>query len=69
MDWLTLREMRITGIAISTTVVTLSFAESGGPWSFHVIRLALAALGLGLVVFASGRQREVADEAEVYQRR
>jgi hypothetical protein len=66
MDGLTVREMRIAGISIATTVVALSFAQGGGPWAFHVIRLALAALGLGLVVIASGRQREEsAKEADI----
>jgi hypothetical protein len=66
MDGLTVREMRIAGISIATTVMALSFAQTGGPWAFHVIRLALAALGLGMVVIASGRQREeVSEEADV----
>jgi hypothetical protein len=66
MDGFTVREMRIAGISIATTVVALSFAQGGGPWAFHVIRLALAALGLGLVLVASGRQREeTGQEADI----
>jgi hypothetical protein len=56
MDGFTVREMRIAGIAIATTVIALSFAESGGHNSFNVIRVMLALLSLGLVVWA-GRFR------------
>ena len=59
MDWLTLREMRIAGISIAATVVALSFAETGGYGSFYTIRIALAALGLGLVLFAGKIARQV----------
>jgi pilus assembly protein Flp/PilA len=52
MDWLTLREMRIAGISIATTVIALSFAETGGQGPFNTIRIMLAALSLGLVLFA-----------------
>ena len=56
MDIFTVREMRIAGIAIATTLVALSVAETGGQLSLNIIRAALAALGLGLVLFA-GRFR------------
>jgi hypothetical protein len=56
MDGFTVREMRIAGIAIATTVIALSFAESGGHGSFSVVRVMLALLALGLVVWA-GRFR------------
>jgi hypothetical protein len=56
MDGFTIREMRIAGISIATTVVALSFGETGGHSSFNVVRVALAVLGLGLVLWA-GRLR------------
>jgi hypothetical protein len=52
MDGLTIREMRIAGISIATTVIALSFADIGGHSSFNVIRVLLALLALGLVVCA-----------------
>ena len=56
MDGLTIREMRIAGISIATTVIALSFAAIGGPSSFPLVRAMLALLALGLVVWA-GRLR------------
>jgi hypothetical protein len=56
MDGFTIREMRIAGIAIAATVIALSFAQSGGHGAFDLIRVLLAVLALGLVVWA-GRLR------------
>jgi hypothetical protein len=56
MDGLTIREMRIAGIAIATTIIALSFAETSGHTSFNVLRVLLSVLALGLVVW-SGRLR------------
>jgi hypothetical protein len=56
MDGLTIREMRISGISIATTVIALSFANVGGNGSFNIIRILLSLLALGLVVCA-GRLR------------
>ena len=55
MDGLTLREMRIAGLSMSATIVALGVAEGGGPGSFGVIRIAIAVLGLALVLFARRR--------------
>jgi hypothetical protein len=52
MDGFTIREMRIAGISIATTIAALGFAEIGGHGSFNVVRVALAVLGLGLVLWA-----------------
>ena len=52
MDGLTRREMRIAGISIATTLIALSLAGIGGQGSFNVIRVLLALLALGLVVWA-----------------
>jgi hypothetical protein len=54
MDNLTIREMRIAGITIATTVIALSFAEIDGHASFNFLRVVLALLALGLVLW-SGR--------------
>jgi hypothetical protein len=56
MDGLTIREMRIAGISIATTVIALSFANVGGQGSLNLIRVLLAVLALALVVCA-GRLR------------
>jgi hypothetical protein len=52
MDFLTIREMRICGISIATTIVALIVAQTGGSWSLNFTRAALAGLGLVLVLFA-----------------
>jgi hypothetical protein len=52
MDSFTRREMRIAGLSISATIVALGVAETGGYGAFSAIRIALAVLGLGLVLFA-----------------
>jgi hypothetical protein len=56
MDGLTLREMRIAGLSMSATIVALGVAEGGGSASFGAIRIAIALLGLALVLFARRRQ-------------
>jgi hypothetical protein len=52
MDFLTQREMRIAGLSIAPTVVALNLAELGSHEAFNIIRVALAVLGLCLVLFA-----------------
>jgi hypothetical protein len=52
MDFLTQREMRIAGLSIATTVVALNLSELGSHDAFNIIRVALAVLGLSLVLFA-----------------